>query len=766
MAYTSTSKYLAILPYVLLEYRYTTLPELEEYPVNFGTTTAGFEKIQNGYYGTYQILNKVVDVDLTGNTRNRSVVQTGDSTFVDLSTNYLVDYLDYDNRLTDTSNIEILFPSNILVQYDTIRFHFLSGYNFPDTDGVMFQIKYKDNSGVKNTFAQILIKKSDTDYIVLNPAPIYNNGGIYDKYVEIKIPALSNMAAEFAAQDGSPSQAYTLAALTSTNGSGYSSGIPFNISSWEITSTSTVNGYYTYVCRMYNTAVFNPFDEYSYLAANLVENTESNYWEYYPTWQGEFIDQLIYTENSLGNFYYLVNEIIVREQVGLRFLETSRFQTIQENDFNKPKVFRPIVMNSKATSFMIDYNIRLVNKVTNTSILRSSSVTSYNVDLYGAGLNKIQLRNEPYPLKVYNKVVESSKITSAYSINVNPVNNIITKYVPAFFESENITIAQQDVTITNIGSTGQTSSMDSTLAYGQGRLKIVVDPFDNYYKFRIFNSSTGAENTVLDLGNNSTYYLVFNGGSGNQIKIKNITDSTFQNPSKGEIAFRVVEADSKTIQNYTSRDFHITSVSPNGIETSLYYGTWILPSERYTKYSYSTSSGTSGVEGTSAVGSSGISGTSGTSGTNNSVYNTTNENVKVSSIKNLFDPAKDSIIKNISPSNLSNTITSSTPALASNTTTVVNIDMVALANSISGDEALNKSYKDITDYYTIPGRPGYNTYKGITKNIFLDAVRKVHPDVNGVASPEYTNYANYLGVGTKTSIPPVNRVITNKNMGQ
>jgi hypothetical protein len=414
---------------------------------------------------------------------------------------------------------------------------------------------------------------------------------------------------------------------------------------------------------------------------------------------------------------------------------------------------------------MIDYNVRLVNKVTNTSILRSSSVTSYNVDLYGAGLNRIQLRNEPYPLKVYNKVVESSKITSAYTINVNPVNNIITKYVPAFFEAENISIAQQDVTITNIGSTGQTSAMDSTVAYGQGNLKIVVDPFDNYYKFRIFNSNTGAENTILDLGNNSTYYLVFNGGGGNQIKIKNLTDSTFQNPSKGEIAFRVVEADSKTIQNYASRDFHITSVSPNGIETSLYYGTWILPSERYTKSSTSGTSGTAATAGTSAVGS---AGTSGTSAVNNSSYTTTNENAKVSSIKNVFDPSKDSIISNISPISLTNTVTSSissAASVASNTNPVVSIDMVALANSISGDEALGKSYKDITDYYTIPGRPGYNTYRGITKNIFLDAVRKVHPDVNGVASPEYTNYSNYLGVGTKTSVPAPSRIVVNKNNG-
>ena len=121
MAYTSTSKFLNILPYVLLEYQYTILPTPEEYPVNFGSTTVGFEKIYNGYYGINQILNGLVDVGVTGNSRSRSCVQIGDSTFVDLSANYFVQYLDFDNKLTPTSNLSITFPSNIVVKYDTIK---------------------------------------------------------------------------------------------------------------------------------------------------------------------------------------------------------------------------------------------------------------------------------------------------------------------------------------------------------------------------------------------------------------------------------------------------------------------------------------------------------------------------------------------------------------------------------------------------------------------------------------------------------------------
>ena len=116
-------------------------------PVNFGSGAIGFEKIVNGYYGNNQILNKLENVDATGNTRQRSVVQISDSTFVDLGINYSTQYIDFDNNLTPSNSVDIVFPSNIVVYYDTIRFHFLSGYNFPDIDGNIFQVRIKENSG-------------------------------------------------------------------------------------------------------------------------------------------------------------------------------------------------------------------------------------------------------------------------------------------------------------------------------------------------------------------------------------------------------------------------------------------------------------------------------------------------------------------------------------------------------------------------------------------------------------------------------------------
>ena len=754
MSYTTTSKFLNILPYVLMEYQYSVLPTPEEYTVSSGPNIVGFEKIYNDYFGTNQILNRLQDVDITGNTRERSVVQISDSTFVDLGINYPLQYLDFDHKLTNTSNLSVVFPSNIIVRYDTIKFHFLSGYNFPSIDGVIFQVKFLENSSKKTTVSQILIEKNNTDSIFLNPNPIYFNGGIYDKYAEIKIPSISDMCYQFDTQYGSDTQNQTLASLISTDGNGFVNRSPFTINAYEINNTSKVIGYYTYISTFVNSAVINPFDEYSYLSAVLNENTDKNYWEYYPTWQGEFIDQFIYTENSLGNIYYLINEIIISEQIGTRMIETSRFQTIQTSGFDSPLIFRPIVTNSKATSFSIDYKINLVNKKNNTSIVRNTSITSMDVDLYGAGLNKIQLRNDPYPLKVYNKVVESSKITSAYQINVNPINKIVTKYVPSFFEMESINISEIDNSISNIGTTTQNTEGSSNIAYGQGNLMIVVNPFDNYYKFRIFNSNPNSENTVLDLGSNSSYYMVFNDGPGKQIKVSTLTDTQFQNPTKGELAFRIVESDSTTIQTYKNRDFHITAISPNGIETSLYYGTWLLPSERGKKNKNIASS--SGIAGT--TGSSGVSSNIGTSGkyTNSKSYKdlieSADPNISTRPIKSVFDVNKDNVIKNIVPSNIKGTTSGNSSTSSTGSNIKPNIDIVSLSNSIAGDEALGKSYKDIADYYTIPGRPGYNTYKGITKTIFLNGVKRVHPNnSDGTYSQEYINYSLYLGVNTPST---------------
>ena len=133
--YTFIQRFIRLTSYLLLEYKYTSLPKPEFYYVNSGTPTVGFEKIINGYFNnTVQILNRPSDIFITNNVRDLSVVQVEKNRFITLDNNKLIPYLNTDPKLTPISNLSIIFPSNIGVYYDTIKLHIISGYNFDNFD--------------------------------------------------------------------------------------------------------------------------------------------------------------------------------------------------------------------------------------------------------------------------------------------------------------------------------------------------------------------------------------------------------------------------------------------------------------------------------------------------------------------------------------------------------------------------------------------------------------------------------------------------------
>lgn len=734
-SYTYTSKFFSLAPYLLMEYRYGSTPNPEYHPTIYGTNpvSVGFEKIVNGYLdNSVQILNRNNDAITTGNVRDLSSVQISKNTFVRLDIDRILQFLDYDNKLTDVANLPVVFESNLNVYYDTIRYHFLSGFDFGLSDGVVLQVQFQERNGKRCTVSQITYEKGDINISRPNPNPIYFNAGIYDNFIEVKIPSYSSITYEFDTQINTPTINQTVAAKLSSDGQGFIRNQPFYVNLYRIETTQELNSFFYYNTQLNSTATVTPFDEYSDLAANIVENPTFDYFEYYPTWQGNFIEDFLYTENSLGRIYYVIHDIELREQVGLRQISTQKIQVLQDKDFNSPYIYRPVVLNPKATSFTISYILRLVDKFSNVSILRSATLTSTEVDKYGPGLKRINLLNQPYPQKVYNKVVEPV-VSKAYTLNVNPIERVITKYVPAFFERESVNISEEDLTIDNLGGLTQSPTKDATIAFGQGNARIVVNPYDNYYKFRIFTKNDGKENTILDLGNNTEFFLVFEGGDNKTVKIASMADSTFQNPNRGELVFRVVEGDSKKISAFSKRDFHIVSRTNNGIETSVYHGYWILPNEREQKPSSTTPSTPTPPPPSVVIGG-------------NSDSSSPTVDIIPEQPKDYFDPISNPVLLDIEP-----TITS-TPTVSVDSSNSVSVnsspisgDIDSLANAIRTDEEVGKTVQEISDYYTVPGNPGNSLFEGITVRYFLNAVRLVHPDVSGVRSPRFLAYSNYLG---------------------
>ena len=144
MAFSTSSKYVQITPYLLMEYMYADQPQPETYFVNTGPSTVGYDKLVNGFRsGDYQIFNPNNDYGITHNTTQDSVVRIAENSFITLDSNLIIPFNDYSDELTNTANLPVVFPSNLLVVYDSVRYHIRAGYNLGRGMGEV----YFDNLG-------------------------------------------------------------------------------------------------------------------------------------------------------------------------------------------------------------------------------------------------------------------------------------------------------------------------------------------------------------------------------------------------------------------------------------------------------------------------------------------------------------------------------------------------------------------------------------------------------------------------------------------
>ena len=758
MAYTSTQRFVKITDYLLLEYNYTTAPTPEIYFVNTGFPAVGFEKIVNGYFdNTVQILNSPDSEGTTHNVRDLSVVQVDKNRFVTLDKDFLVPYLDTDPKLTSVSNLPVVFPSNIGVYYDSVKFHIVSGYNFDNLDGVILQAKFQERTGKKATVMQVLLQKADVELPVLNPNPIYLGGALYDKYVEVKFPAYANMVYEFDVLNGNSAQSSTLAAKISSDGNGFLRDAPVEFTVFEVTQTVLKNGYQNYIGQTRAQLSIFPKDNFSSLSGVIQENQFYNYLEFYPTWDGNFLEDFLSAEGKVGNTYYVVNDIEVKEQVGLSYITTYNFTSVQTEDFNSPAIFRPVLVNPLSTSFVVNYTMRLVNKGNQNQIIRRSTFSSFDVNKYGKENNIINLTTGAYAQKVYNKIIQAPNLIS--NVGVAPNVTPLEKKIPVFYKDNNISVTQETIIIDKNGNIiSETSTPDVTRLFGQGKAKVLIDPFDNFFKFTVYNLKDGTTPELLDLGNSLTYYMVFLDVSGQSVRVENIKNKTaISNPSQGQISFKVVDSNSKKILGFTTKEFYIVSKTPDGVETKLYSGSWQNQTEFLANSNVNTVSATAATSATvftttttvSATGSTGSTGDTETSTTTGNQINFKVPITKVNRAIKDYVLGSSSIlsVKPVSQLNATGSGVSVGKATLSVQSSLqsVNINIPALADSISGKESQGISVQKVVNYYFTPGAPGSNLFKGITPSQFLTAALQIHPKLpNGVFDQKYVEYCNAL----------------------
>lgn len=577
------SRFISLTEYCVVEYMSDPLGSLDYY-------TDDFILLQNDHLDIHQIFNDDSSYSSTRNIKDLTVVPISSNTYAYLDSEKIPDYLAYDSEFTQTS----ITGYNVVM--DKVRFHFVAGFDFDDFKALILNVTHEENTGKTNVFASVLLApETIAELIIFNPKPLFLGNASFDRYVDLLVPSIKNINEEFVT---SPTPASTFVAAITPNSSNYNGFIYNNqisIGLGECERRKTINTpattYDSFEVSEFYTAQLSQTNEFDTTGATIYESTVGDYLEFYLTFNGGFPSDLISILNARNpsDDWIIIHQISVFEQIGTAFLNTSRFVFFQEEAFDEPNIFRPVLKNAEsAVSMSVDYIARLTNRRNGEQIIREASFVLTSPKKYGKNLIKINLLDSPQSQKIYNKIIkknfESTKLFIDRSLEqatelatTSAVTTQTTvEYVPIFFNNNNVSVSIDSSLIKVKDSTEE-------VIFGQGKLRFILSPFDNVIKIKVYttNSSSSKKQQVpMDLNVTSPdYRLVFETDSG-KISIANSNDPIQENLSTGLIAFNVSKKDSESIFNSNNRTVYLVSVSQDGKETLMYTGEWRRPTEQ------------------------------------------------------------------------------------------------------------------------------------------------------------------------------------------
>ena len=585
------SRFINLSSYCIVEYQFEQLNSLNFY-------NEDFTFVENTITGEHQIFNTDASYNTLKNIQDLSVVSVGNNSYAYLDSEKIPNYLAYNTQLTSST----LSGYNVVM--DKVRFHFVAGFEFDNFKALILSINNTENNGTKCTFANILLApETIAQLIIFNPKPLFLSNAVYDRYVDIYIPSIKNINSDF---ETAPIPGITFAAAITPSPSGPVGFIynnPITISLLECGNKKTIytNTSVTYdsyeVTDAYHATV-SQTNEFDNVGAYVAESLVGDYLEFYLTFNSAFPGELIsiLDKRNPNDDWIIVHQLSVFEQVGSAFINTSRLVFFQEDSYDEPNVFRPVLKYAhEAISMSVDYIARLTNRRNGEQIIREASFNLVSPKKYGRNLINLPLLEKPQSQKIYNKIVKNNFEATSLFIEPIPVGKqpvvvpqspttitqvtevVRTEFIPIFFNNNNISIS-------NVNSMTKSTDSSEEVIFAPGKLRFILSPFDNVLKLKVFTEATlaNAENPLVSLDlnvNSAKYRLVFETTTG-KVSIDNVNDSNQENLSTGQITFNIAKKDSESISNSSNRTLYLVSVSQDGRETLMYTGEWRKPSEQ------------------------------------------------------------------------------------------------------------------------------------------------------------------------------------------
>jgi hypothetical protein len=590
----TSSKFIGISSSVLLEYIYADQSEINTLgnPYRLSTTTNPIWKMRNAHDGQDIILNsdanELIQLGLplgTGNVRNRSYAYVDPYRSALLDIDKAIFYNDYDDNLTSTANLPIVFTTPQAPVYDTVRLHLVQGFNYEQYQGLIFNLKAAKKNGKLFNLANFVFNRNDT-YETLNPNSFFFGGRVYDSYLEFRVLSLHNLIIDY--WIGNLTGDTVVERITQEPNNGTIIGIKRDQTiqatfAW-INERREIDGQdYIY---LQETTQFDlaTQDQFSTVAATIQESSNGDYIEFYGTYNGAIIEQFINDLNSNGYNYMLLHDLVISEYIydsssqSYYWVKTDDIQMSQTTNYDLVNTFRPIIKNASAIAFKIDYVVRMYNRNDNSQVWKASSLTSYSVAKYGRKLLQLNLGENPIQSVIYNKnVIKDIQLNRI----VEPVLDNF-KYITSFLDNTQISVSYSSINpdvdtlsersnLIKVSRQALVSNNNSTI-YSNGLARILITNSVTFLKFVIFQKdSRKGQNTALNLSGIGELILTFTSNTGENVEIKEYP-STYTSKSKGEIVFRLTETQANTILGFSNRQFRIFLLNIKGDKTFLYNG--------------------------------------------------------------------------------------------------------------------------------------------------------------------------------------------------
>ena len=463
------------------------------------------------------------------------------------------------------------FATSIPIRYDKIRIHIPVNYTFGEMKGFhlrAYTFDFNNDKLIELTNYHFNITDVDQNYKLEYSTPIlYINENQWGKYLEVQIPSVTKVSDQRINDiTRSNSINYNL-----TDGLGLSKTSPIFIEFRNIESINTVNNTNFYQLSTQKTIVVPQTPEFEKLGVRIEESTQGDFFLIYGTYNGSLAEfQTFVNESYYQGLRYQVRYVvdIIEETI-----KTKTYTFSVTEDINEEIEFRPILKYTTTTA-IIDVTLRLINIIDDTFVERKASfgllqgggqrmgaqpngkLTTGNnsggggdISKYASSLTKINLRKSKKPEVInYKSVTQATVGSDAFGTKAL----LTLEKIPFVLFSK----------YHNVIDDPSTHQPNDVVYVGNNQLQIVIDPFDNLFKFKIYKfvNEEYINWNLLDL----TDIKFTIKGDKKDLEFNVYRDSSENDFENGLIIFKIPEGSYKDIKKLSTKGYNLFYI--NGVD--------------------------------------------------------------------------------------------------------------------------------------------------------------------------------------------------------